>query len=230
MQHSCRINRGCRKKSVMPRRLIAFLIALLAIAFAFASLAAIRWPSIVMFLGLFFHPDPSLGLEGINWRQLGFAYGAPYFLASLCFYASAASVGQRSKGGFAWYLLACCAASPSLYMVKFDSGWWMNPTSGQGIWVGGAIIVAMLGFAVFLLRHRRQPALVPETSEDHEGGVHLTQEQFEALMARRDAPVPAEPQPEKQRPRRRGPVPAAIARQRAQFAADGRRMLARQGR
>lgn len=212
----------------MPRRLIAFLIALLAIAFAFASLAAIRWPSIVMFLGLFFHPDPSLGLEAVNWRELGFAYGAPYFLASLCYYASAASVGRRAKGAPAWYVLGCCAASPSLYMVHFDTGWWMDPGSAQGIWAGGAVIVALLGTAVFLLRHRRPHEEAAD--EAPAGGVHLTQEQFDALIARRDAVRAPEPAPETPRQRRRGPVPAAIARQRAQFAADGRRMLARQGR
>lgn len=212
----------------MSRRLIAFLIALLAIAFAFGSLAAIRWPSIVMFLSLFFHPDPSLGFEGINWRELGFAYGAPYFLASLCFYAAAASVGRRARGALAWYVFGCCAASPSLYMVRFESGWWMDPSSAQGMWAGGAVIVALLGAAVFLLRHR--PASALQAEDAPEGGVHLTREQFEALMARREAQPTPEPTPEPQRPRRRGPVPAAIARQRAQFAADGRRMLARQGR
>ena len=60
----------------MSRRLIAFLIALVAIFFAFACLTAIRWPSMMMVVTLFFHPDPSLGLEPVNWRELGFAYGA----------------------------------------------------------------------------------------------------------------------------------------------------------
>ena len=116
----------------MSRRLIAFLIALVAIFFAFACLTAIRWPSMMMVVTLFFHPDPSLGLELVNWRELGFAYGAPYFLASLCFYASAATV-SRKKGGLAWYLMGCASASPALFMVSFKDGWWMDPSGPQGI-------------------------------------------------------------------------------------------------
>lgn len=208
----------------MSRRLIAFLIAVVAIFFAFASLTAIRWPSIMMFLTMFFHPDPSLGLDLVNWRELGFAYGAPYFLASLCFYAAAATV-SRKAGGVLWYTMGCAAASPSLFMVSFRDGWWTDPSGPQGILAGGAIILFLLGYAVFLLNDARTP-LVATGEAAPEGGVHLSQQQFEQLMARR-AP---EPEPVREQPRRRGPVPAAIARQRAQFAADGRRMLARQGR
>jgi hypothetical protein len=213
----------------MPRRLIAFLIACVAIVFAFASLAAIRWPSIVMFLSLFFHTDPSPGLDAINWRQLGFAYGAPYFLASLCFYASAACLSRRAKGSVLWYLMGCCAASPSIYMIRFTEGWWVDPNGLQGIWAGGVLMIAMLGYAVLLLRRRPVDQTVPENTR--RGGVHLTDEQFAALLEKttRENPdtgtKPARPQP-----RRKSPVPAAIARQRAQFAADGRRMLARQNR
>ena len=209
----------------MSRRLIAFLIALVAIFFAFACLTAIRWPSMMMVVTLFFHPDPSLGHELVNWRELGFAYGAPYFLASLCFYASAATV-SRKKGGLAWYLMGCASASPALFMVSFKDGWWMDPSGPQGILAGGALILAMLGTAVFLLAGERPASNGPvEAGED---GVHLSREQFQQLLAHRAAqPEPDAPQPVR---RRRGPVPAAIARQRAQFAADGRRMLARQGR
>ena len=208
----------------MSRRLISFLIALVAIFFAFACLTAIRWPSIMMVLVMFFHPDPSLGLESVNWRELGFVYGAPYFLGSLCFYAAAASLARR-QGSLLWYGMGCAAVSPSLLMLHFSGPWWMDPSGLQGILVGGAVILVMLGLAAILLEdeHNDGPRIV---TADGEQGVHLSREQFAQLMAQRNAPEKQEAAPK----RRRGPVPAAIARQRAQFAADGRRMLARQGR
>ena len=79
MQHKWRLAYEDR----MSRRLIALLISVLAIVFAFGALAVIRWPSIVMFVGMFFHPDPSLGLDGINWRELGFVYGGPRLIKRL---------------------------------------------------------------------------------------------------------------------------------------------------
>ena len=178
----------------------------------------------MMVLVMFFHPDPSLGLESVNWRELGFVYGAPYFLGSLCFYAAAASLARR-QGSLLWYGMGCAAVSPSLLMLHFSGPWWMDPSGLQGILVGGAVILVMLGLAAILLEdeHNDGPRIV---TADGEQGVHLSREQFAQLMAQRNAPEKQEAAPK----RRRGPVPAAIARQRAQFAADGRRMLARQGR
>ncbi|WP_084421161.1 hypothetical protein [Henriciella litoralis] len=212
----------------MSRRLIALLVSALAIAFAFGALTAIRWPSIMMFLGLFLQADPASGLDNINWRQLGFAYGAPCFLAALCFYAASICVAHRRKGGVLWYIMACCAAWPSMFLVELQPGWLSHPNSGEGILAGAVIIIALLGAAVWALRD--QPAASEEAEQDESGGVHLTREQFEELMARRDqTPELVEPAAPVIR-RRRGPVPAAIARQRAQFAMEGRRMLARQRR
>ncbi|MEM5516093.1 hypothetical protein WNY37_03975 [Henriciella sp. AS95] len=212
----------------MPRRLIALLISGISIVFAFGALTAIRWPSIMMFLGLFFHPDPSLGLSNINWRELGFAYGAPYFLAALCFYASSICVASRRKGSIIWYIMGCVSATPSFYLVDFEQGWWRNPSGPEGMVAGGAVMIILLGIAVALLRRRRVGEVVSEDGEE-DGSVQLSKEQFEALIARSEArSAPAE---ETVRPvRRRGPVPAAIARQRAHFAAEGRRMKARRGR
>ena len=61
----------------MPRRLIALLIALYAIAFAFGAMAAIRWPSLMMLAGFVLEDDALGGLSGIDWRELGIVYGAP---------------------------------------------------------------------------------------------------------------------------------------------------------
>ena len=62
----------------MPRRLIALLIALYAIAFAFGAMAAIRWPSLMMVASFMLEEEAMAGLTGIDWRELGIAYGAPY--------------------------------------------------------------------------------------------------------------------------------------------------------
>lgn len=210
----------------MPRRLIALLISGLAIVFAFGALTAIRWPSIMMFLALFFHPDPSLGLNDIDWRALGFAYGAPYFLASLCFYASSITLARRGKGSIIWYVMGMVSATPSFYLVDFEPGWWRNPSGPEGMVAGGTLMVVLLGASVLLLRQRKATP-VGEIEEDGDT-VSLTKDQFDALIARQDvneAPAPAKPVPV----RHRGPVPAAIARQRAHFAAEGRRMRARRG-
>ncbi|WP_084398484.1 Asp23/Gls24 family envelope stress response protein [Henriciella aquimarina] len=211
----------------MQRRLIALLISGVAIVFAFGALTAIRWPSIMMFLSLFFHPDPALGFNNINWRELGFAYGAPYFLASLCYYAASVCVARRGKGSILWYAMGMAASIPVFYLVDFEAGWWRDPSGPEGMVAGGGVIVLMLGLAVVLLRHRK-PRTVEEAVETGEGSVTLSQEQFEALMARGETKSGAEPIPAK--PRRRQPMPAAIARQRAHFAAEGRRMRARRGR
>lgn len=212
----------------MSRRLIALLIAALAIVFAFGALSAVRWPSIMMFVTLFFHPDPALGLDNINWREFGFAHGAPYFLASLCYYASSVCVAGKRPGSVLWYTMGMVASTPIFYLVDFETGWWRDPSGPEGMVSGGALIVLMLGLAVLLLRLRKVKASETDTAIDDAGGnVTLTKKQFEALVARTDQPAKAEPSAEK--PRRRRPMPAAIARQRAHFAAEGRRMRARRG-
>lgn len=81
----------------MSRRLIALLIALYAIAFAFGAMAAIRWPSLMMLANLVLEDEAAVaGISGIDWRQLGIMYGAPYFLAALCLYAAALSLGNKN--------------------------------------------------------------------------------------------------------------------------------------
>lgn len=211
----------------MQRRLIALMISGLAIVFAFGALTAIRWPSIMMFLSLFFHPDPALGFDKINWRELGFAYGAPYFLASLCYYAASISVSVRRKGSIIWYGMGMAASTPIFFLVDFEQGWWRDPSGPEGMVAGGSLIVALLGLAVLHLRQRAAPSLEAVADGDADS-VTLSKQQFESLVAQREAKGEAEVVPVK--PRYRRPVPAAIARQRAHFAAEGRRMAARRQR
>ena len=196
----------------MPRRLISLLIAIYAIAFAFGAMAAIRWPSLMMFAGIVLDKDPMAGLGNIDWRQLGIVYGAPYFLAALCLYASALSVGNRKKGSILWYLMGCAAGFPCVFLVDFETGWWRDPSAGEGAVAGAATGAILLGIALWNLRRRKPKpnVIAPQT----------------VAPAPSLVIVPATPP----KPPVRKPVPPAIARQRALFAADGQRMRERQRR
>ncbi|MBR9836174.1 MAG: hypothetical protein GYB42_13570 [Alphaproteobacteria bacterium] len=195
----------------MPRRLIALLIAIYAIAFAFGAMAAIRWPSLMMFASLMLEQEPLAGLAGFDWRQIGILYGAPYFLAALCLYASALCVHDRKKGSLIWYVMGCIAGFPCAFLVDFEPGWWHDPSAGEGAVAGAAGGAVLLAIAVWNLRKRYRKPIKPGIVPDA---------QTVTIM-----PAP-EPKPAKKRVYR--PVPPAIARQRAHFAAEGRRMRERQ--
>lgn len=199
----------------MPRRLISFLIACYAIAFAFGAMAAIRWPSLMMVAELLVQQkqvvNPIDGIDHIDWRRVGIAHGAPYFLAAFCLYASALSLTNRRRGTLLWYVMGVIAGFPSVYLVEFQTGWWQNPSAGQGAIAGAAAGAALLGAAVWLLR-RRVPQPISETVEETPAAM----------------PEPTKAK-KKKRPAYR-PVPPAIALQRQRFAAEGRAMLERERR
>ncbi|MBU2607491.1 MAG: hypothetical protein KKC43_16575 [Alphaproteobacteria bacterium] len=205
----------------MLRKLIASLIALYAIAFAFGALSAVRWPSIMMLVSWMVRDDIASGLDAVDWRALGIAYGAPYLLAALCFYCSAVLISGRRGGGVLWYVMGLCAGFPTVYLVSFENGWWQDPSIAEGAVAGAAIGAVLLLSAVYELR-KRAP-------------VRLARPEAVAPAAAAPEPVPATPLPEPAvaiiRPRATPPkpvfVPAAIARQRASFAAHGRRMNAK---
>ncbi len=202
----------------MARHLIAILIICFAIAFAFGAMTAIRWPSLMMFAGMMFEQDPLNGLAGINWRELGIAYGAPYFLAAFCFYAAALSLTRRQHGSFSWYAMACISGFPCAFLVDFESGWWRDPSAGEGAVAGAAAAATLLALAVWVLR-KRKPKLEKPAAEK----VMIADPDMQVVY------VPAKPDQPK-RPVRAMPVPAAIARQRAHFAAEGRKMMAKRQR
>ncbi len=198
----------------MPRKLVAILISILAIGFAFAAMAAVRWPSIVMAINLASGGAPSATLDGIDWRELGIIYGGPYFLAALCLYASAAMVSARRPGGVKWYLLGCAAGFPCAFLVDFEPDWWRDPSASEGAVAGLAVVAGLLAVAVWdlrLRRHKRQPApLSASVATPPEPQVQ---------------PQPA-PKPPRPRPVAPGtPFPNAVARNRAAFIAQGRRSL-----
>lgn len=199
----------------MARLLIAILIVCYAIAFAFGAMSAIRWPSLMMFASLVLQQDPVGSAADIDWREIGLAFGAPYFLAALCLYASALAVSQKQKGAIGWYLMGCVSGFPCVFLVDFETGWWRDPTAAEGAVTGAAAAAVLLGLAVWVLR-KRKPAPQKQLAEPE------------------TAPAPASvivlDKERAKKPVRQGPVPAAIARQRAHFALEGRRMLARQNR
>lgn len=201
----------------MPRRLIALLIALYAIAFAFGAMAAIRWPSLMMLASFMLEDEAMTGLTGIDWRALGIVYGAPYFLAALCLYAAALSLGNKKRSAGIWYLMGVVAGFPCVFLVDFEPGWWQDPSAGEGAVAGAAAGAILLGIAVWELCRKRKPKAEPAVQPVD--GQQVVYVQAPAL------------EPDKKPKRKyRKPVPAAIARQRAHFAAEGRRMMARQRR
>ncbi|MEL7539668.1 MAG: hypothetical protein AAGJ51_02090 [Pseudomonadota bacterium] len=201
----------------MPRRLIALLIALYAIAFAFGAMAAIRWPSLMMVASFVLEEEAMAGLTGINWRELGIVYGAPYFLAALCFYAAALSLGNKQKAARLWYFMGAVAGFPCVFLVDFEAGWWRDPSAGEGVVAGAAAGAVLLGIAVWELCRSPKPKAAIAPIADPIAPVIVTPETV------------VETQREPQRQYRK-PIPAAIARQRAHFAAEGRKMRARQRR
>ena len=54
----------------MLRKLIASLITIYAIAFAFGALTAVRWPSIMMAVGWMVQDDVAGGLDAVDWRAV----------------------------------------------------------------------------------------------------------------------------------------------------------------
>mgnify|MGYP003147389357 FL=1 len=206
----------------MLRRLIAILLTVYAIAFAFGALAAVRWPSIMMALSWVVQDDIASGLESVDWRQLGIAHGGPYLLAALCFYCSAAMIAARRPGGVLWYFMGVVAGIPCLYLVTFEPGWWNDPSAAEGAIAGACAGAVLLMLAVWELRLRTQ-----RKAESAEQVAPLVLSQpvlvSEPLPDQRKRSVPAKPV-------RPAIVPAAIARQRASFAAHGRKMNARRRR
>ncbi len=202
----------------MPRQLIAILITCYAIAFAFGAFTAVRWPSIMMVVAMMADPTSTNAATQVDWRELGIAHGAPYLLASLCFYAAGAMVAKRRKGALLWYIMGLFAGFPIIFLASFEANWWQNPSPAEGAIAGAAIGALLLGIAVWELRFRKpKPHAQTQAEPDLNAQAALQQEQILALKALA----------EQNAPRKRKPVPPAIARQRASFAYHGRKMKSR---
>lgn len=198
------------------------MIAIFAVAFAFGALTAIRWPSIIMVVGFLQEDGAGEALAGVDWRQLGLVYGAPYFLAALCLYASAAMAAQHRHGAFTWYVMGCVAGFPCVYLVDFHEGWWTDPTAGEGAVAGAGVIAVLLAVAVWDLR-KRKPGGKPKRTPAASGEEMVMVPASMLVQAPPTGPKPVKPAP-------RAPRSAAIMHQRASFAREGRKMRERQER
>lgn len=206
----------------MLRKLIALMVIGYALAFAFGALTAVRWPTIMLALGWLAEGNVAAGMEGINWRELGITHGGLYLLAGLCFYASAIMISARRNGGVAWYLAGCAAGFPVTYLVSFEPGWWRDPSAAEGAVAGAALAAVLLAVAIWDLRKQSATQTPDKPSETPHGQPLAPIVLMSAPVPQAEAPSPA--------PRRPVMVPAAIARQRASFAAHGRKMHARRRR
>jgi len=185
------------------------------VAFAFGAMGAIRWPTLMMLAEMLVEQgnavNPVDGIEAIDWRRIGIAHGAPYFLAAFCLYASALTLSKRGRGSVLWYTMGVVSGFPCVFLVEFAPGWWQDPSAGQGAIAGAAAGAVLLGIAVWALRRR---VLNPAQADTP----------AEAVICAPDA------KPKKKKRPVYRPVPPAIAFQRQRFAAEGRAMLARQRR
>ncbi|MEM7768398.1 MAG: hypothetical protein AAF253_13075 [Pseudomonadota bacterium] len=188
------------------------MVAIMAVAFAFGAMAAIRWPSILMLVGLFTDTGMEDTLQTFNWREFGILHGVPYFIAAMAFYASAALIAKRKPGALNAYLLGCATGFPAAMLVDFEPGWWRDPSTAEGIVAGGGVIAVLLLLAVWDLRfQRRAPRAVALSAAVSPGS--------ELAAAAKKAPA-----------RPVGPPSAAVMATRAQFVRDGQKMLERQQR
>ena len=206
----------------MPRRLIAILLTIYAIAFAFGALTAVRWPSIVMVMGWIVQDDVANGLKGVNWRELGISHGAAYLFAALGYYASGATLAARKGGAVGWYIFALAFSIPSVFLVHFDANWWENPSAGEGAMAGLMAGALLLLIAVWELRKRPPEFMDVEVTPET-----MTNPAVAAALARQQAPVRAE-KPVKVK-KKHPPlfVPdIVVQRQRAMFMAQAQRRRA----
>ena len=214
----------------MPRKIIALLVSLLAVAFAFGAMAAIRWPSIVMILGMINEDNLGPVMADVDWRELGIHYGLPYFLAALCFYTSSVLVTQRRHGALSWYLMGCAVGFPYALLVDFEEGWWRDPSTAEGVVAGAGAIATLLAMAIWDLRKGKKvklkevPPGEPADAEDETVTIPAALQRAiaanPALAHQTAAEAPAKPKI------MRRPPPMVMA-QRAHFAREGQKMLAK---
>ncbi len=206
----------------MPRRLIAILLTIYAIAFAFGALTAVRWPSIVMVMGWIVQDDVAGGLDGVNWRELGIAHGAAYLFAALGYYASGAILAAKKGGAVGWYIFALAFSIPSVFLVHFDANWWENPSAGEGAMAGLMAGAALLLIAVWELRKQTREFMDVEVTPEN-----MANPAVAAALAAQRAPLRAE-KPAKVK-KKHPPlfVPdVVVQRQRAMFIAQAQRRRA----
>lgn len=204
----------------MMRYVVAFLIALYAIGFAFLALASVRWPSLLTLAALFGEHAGALGeiKAVLNWRELGLTHGLAYLVTALCFYCSSTLIGRGRRSAILFYVVALGTGFLPLMLFDFEPGWWQTPDTFQQIVILAASIAVFLFSFILELSGKKSssPKRVADAEPKAEPAMDPAMIPEPAI-----APLPLRVQPKKAL--RRRPVPAAIARQRASFAAHGRR-------
>lgn len=211
----------------MVRFSVSLVTALYALGFAFVALAAVRWPSVLAAAALFGDEASQLDrLQAmINWRELGIVTSAPYFFAAFCFYTSATLLRRYSRSAIVWFVLGAGIGFPPFILFDFAPGWWQNPDPfEQGVMFAGIVTFFLFGAVLDLCKYKRPVVSGVQNAEAPAEPVLLDQIVIPVTTVTQNT----EEMPRKKVQRR--PVPAAIARQRASFAAHGRRALARQAR
>lgn len=210
----------------MMRQSIALVTALHAIGFAFVAMAAVRWPSLIAVGALFAEgTSPMAELQGlVDWREIGLNYGAPYFMAAICFYAASTLVQRQARGAILFFVLGVACGFPPFLLFEFEPGWWNSPNLFEQCVLASAILNFVILAVLWDLSNRH---------ESVESGGAVTEDDPLVLAHRVAQPAVEAVSPTvavERKPVRRRPVPPAIARQRASFAAHGRRALARRAR
>lgn len=210
----------------MLRSSIAFIVALYAIGFALAALTAVRWPSLLLVATLLGESGSAIDqVQGlISWRELGLTYGLVYLLAAFFFYTSSTLIGRAGRGSVVCYSLGAILGFTPFLLFDFEAGWWKNPDGFEQFVLFSAVFTLILFSSVLELSRDKKSTIAHKAGQASQGELVLDQKVVPVVVTAQ-SPV-ASPQ----KPARRRPVPAAIARQRASFAAHGRRARLRQSR
>lgn len=205
------------------RYLVAFTVALYAIGFAFAALAAVRWPSVLLIIGLVGEQSVAVTeISGaVGWRELGLTFGLAYLMAAFCFYSTSTLLMNHRRGAVIAYICGVILGFPPFLLFDFEPGWWQTPDTFEQVFIFSGVMSLFLFGAIWELAKRRQPAQPPPNVRAEQPELLLNQVVRPIITAVEVTPTP----PPKKRYRQ--PVPAAIARQRASFAYHGRKAKVR---
>jgi len=210
----------------MLRHIVSLSVALYAIGFAFLALASVRWPSLLTLASLFGEKAGVVGeIEGLlNWRELGLTYGLAYLVTALCFYFSSTLIGRGKRSAIVFYVIAIGTGFLPLMLLDFEPGWWQHPNRFEQIVMFAAIVAVFILSLIWELGGKKT-----DEAEHKRARVEQDQVLLDQIIVPMNAPKPRKGAKVKGSVRK-GPVPPAIARQRASFAAHGRRARARQVR
>jgi len=152
---------------------------------------------------------------------LGLTHGLAYLVTALCFYFSVALIGRGKRSAIVFYIIAIGTGFLPLMLLDFEPGWWQTPTKFQQIVLLAAIMAIFITSLIWELGGTKAGKVKRKSAR-----VEPDQMILDQIIMPKTTAQPAMTKTVK-KPVRRAPVPPAIARQRASFAAHGRRAKAR---